>query len=269
MFQSQEETVFNDSDAEQMALGKSTDEGLSVRFRMEEKLSAIKSEGGIVRYDRWKDSENIDRMKSQLDELGIKYKEHLNERDDTIDLKVEGAGRPIYDQVEYIEILSGDKTDIKDRPVSKRDKIRFARRYKAWKAGKSTHAAGLPLSQWPGITKSMINDLANHGIATVEQLAALGDETLTRIGPLQHLKQRAKDYLEQSRGLAPLTQMRAENAELRGQLETMQAQMQQLLAAQANQTVSSAGSGPEAAKPRRKRKEQHHGEVRDEDATGS
>lgn len=267
LHQTQEETYFDNREAESMAFGDDPDRGLSVRFRIEEKHNQLKSEGGVARFDRWKDSDNIARLKSQLDELGLEYKEVLNERDDTIDIKVKGAGRPIYDAVEYVEIKSGDKLDIKDRPVSRRDKIRFAARYKAWKAGRSTGAIGLPLSQWPGITKGMMEELANHGVGTVEQLASMPDELLSRIGHVQALKQRAKDYLEQSKGLAPLTQMRAENAELKAQLDALQTQMSAFMAANGKPEAAEETKVP-ATGTQRRRKEQRDGEVRDEGAAG-
>lgn len=233
MLQSQEETVFNDREAQEMAFGQDDVKGLSVRFRVEERLNKLKSEGGVVRFDRWRDTANIERLKGELDALGIAYKESLNERDDTIDLKVAGAGRPIYDALDYIEIRSGDKTDIKDRPVSKHDMVRFGARYRAWKATKTNVVVGTPLTQWPGVTKSMVEELANRGIASVEQLSETPDEVLSRVGPIMGLKQRARDYLEASKGLAPLTQMRAENADLRNQVAALQAQMATVLAGQA------------------------------------
>lgn len=233
----QEQAGFSDNEAQQLALNPNAgDESLSIRFRIEERLSPIKSEGGIMRFDRWKDTANIDRVKSEMDALGIDYKESLNDKDDTIDIKVKGKGHPVYDAVEYIEIRSGDKTDIKDRPVTKSDKLRFSRRYNAWKAGRGSAALGMPLTMWPGVTKSMVEELANLGLGTVEQLATVSDETISRIGPIQSLKQKAKAYLEQAKGLAPVAQVLAENAELKQQMAAMEERMSQFLLAQAKPT---------------------------------
>lgn len=250
MLQPQEETVFNDRDAQDMALGRDNPELASIKFRVEEKYSKLKSEGGIVRFDRYsaKDSQNLDRLKADLEKFEVTFKEVVNERDDTIDLKVQGKGHPVYDLVDYIEIIS-DKTDIKDRPVTEGDKLKYARRYNAWKAGKGAEAIGLPLSQWPGVTKSMVNELANHGIHTVEQLGSIADGIVARIGPIQSLKQKAKAYLESAKGLAPISQMQAENRQLKEQLEALQAQMTEFAKAQAPRMQDEVPATP--IKPKR------------------
>jgi len=148
--------------------------------------------------------------------------------------RMKGAGYPIFEPVEYCEIKSpGEaKHTVLDAPVLRRRgeylKRRFARQYAAFKRGETARAVGLPLSEWPGCNRAEAENLAQKDIHTVEQLAALSDAAISGIGPIQGLKQRAKDYLEKAKGQAPLTEMRAAMAQKDAQIAAMQAQIQAL-----------------------------------------
>lgn len=118
-------------------------------------------------------------------------------------------GRPIFKDVEYVEIITpGDKHNIVHRAVHDGDRARFAPKYLQWKAGQGNAVSGLPLSEWPAITRGQVEELAFFKVTTVEQLAEVSDGNLRSIGPLMALKQKARDYLKAAKADAPLASLR-------------------------------------------------------------
>lgn len=121
------------------------------------------------------------------------------------------AGHPIYEDKEYITIIvPGDKTSIVHRPVWAQDKERFARQYAQFKQGLEQIEVGLPLKLWGAITLSQAKEFEYFNIKTVEQLANMSDGNGANIMGFNGLKQRAKDYLAQTKEQQPLLEMRAE-----------------------------------------------------------
>lgn len=155
-------------------------EGLYIRFYHEPIFNRLKSEGGI-------------RVKDGKEEV------------------VEGAGRPIFDDVEYIEIvIPGDRNNIINRAVTQQDKRQWAQQYQAWKAGDQEQLSGTPLDKWPGIHRAQVEELKYFRVRTVEQLAEMGDGVIGNIGPILGLRQRARDFLAAAKGAAPLESLRAQ-----------------------------------------------------------
>ena len=157
--------------------------------------------------------------RTQGDEyLAVKF--YLQEQKDT--QKSEEAGRPIFRDVEYIEILQpGNKDNIIRRPATKMDKSRFPQHYQMWKArtvDSQEQVVGTPLTEWAGITRAQAAELSFFNVKTVEQLANMADSNTTGMMGLQGLKQKAVKYLESSADQATvdaLAALKAENAEMR------------------------------------------------------
>lgn len=141
-------------------------------------------------------------------------------------------GRPIYDEKEYIHIrVLGDRDNTVHRPVREDDKRRFAEAYRRWKAtGVAEGVSGTPLKEWAPMARNQVLELEHFGISTVEQLAQVTDGNLQRLGPLQALRQKARDYVEQAKGAAPLQQMRDELEAAKREAELMRRQMAELAA---------------------------------------
>jgi hypothetical protein len=136
--------------------------------------------------------------------------------------KSAAAGRPIFDDKEFVEIrASGNSTNIVDRPVGDLDRRRFARQYTLFKAGDNEQIVGTRLTEVPWITRSQCEELAYLKVLTVEQLANVNDQLCTTMVGVYELKRRAAAYLEQAVGSAPITALQAENANLKNELETM------------------------------------------------
>lgn len=132
------------------------------------------------------------------------------------------AGRPIFDDREFVEIRApGNSTTVLDRPVSEMDRARFARQYAMFRAGSVDQITGTRLTEVPWITRSQCEELSYFRILTVEQLAELADNVCSAIPGTYDLKRRAKATLEASEKAAPFTAMAAENAALKNEVETL------------------------------------------------
>lgn len=120
------------------------------------------------------------------------------------------AGHPVYDDREYITIIvPGDKTSIVHRPVWAQDRNRFSRQYAQFKQGQEQTVIGLPLKLWGGMTLGQAKEFEYFNVKTVEQLAEMSDGNGISIHGFQGLKQRAKDYILQTKEQQPMLEMRA------------------------------------------------------------
>ena len=145
--------------------------------------------------------------------------------------KSEAAGRPIYEDVEYIEIMQpGNKDSIIVRPATSIDKGRFPEHYSKWKARTSSdneqQLVGTPLAEWAGVTRAQADELSFFNVKTVEQLANMADSNTTNMMGLGNLKEKARKYLESSADQATvdaLAALKAENAELRDMMKQFMA----------------------------------------------
>lgn len=172
---------------------------------------------------------------------------------------IEGAGRVVHDDVDYIRIIcASDPTSIPERPVTACDRKlletdspsarciatkpedcdlhRFEDEWQNYKRGHAEQLSGTPVREWAGITPAQAEDLAHDKIYTVEALAGLHDSAA---GRYLQLRQKARDFLAAADKMAQTTTMRAELsardeqlADLRRQNEQFQAQLAALTAAQ-------------------------------------
>lgn len=206
---------------------------------------------------------------------------HLD-NDNKVHEKIEGAGRPIFDNIDYIQItIPGDRENIVERPVTccnkkvltgdeklslgcrarkglddrpmleECDVHRFFDEYSAFKAGQEQQTTGTDLKGWPGIDPASVEELAYHKVYTVEQLSEMND---SNVGRYFALRTRARDYLETSKkGAADLnarTQREAVDRALeteRTERKKLEEQIAGLLAAQAAQARATT-KGKEIAK---------------------
>jgi len=139
-------------------------------------------------------------------------------------------GRPIFRDKEYVEIrFPGNRTDAVARPATAADKARFPEHYKAFKDRVDMPEVGTPLSEWPAISRSQAEELAFYHIKTVEQLASVNDAQGQKFMGFNGLRQKAKEFLELSRGVVEATQLRDELKQRDDMIATMQKQLDQLM----------------------------------------
>jgi hypothetical protein len=155
------------------------------------------------------------------DGLHIRFFE-ASQKDDDATAK---AGRPIFVKVEKVEIrIPGDKTNAPVKLVSAEHRERWPKQYAAWKAGLDQSTAdGTPLEAWPGVDVAQVDTLRAVKVRTVEHMAGMSDATLGELGPgWRPVRQAAQDWLAAAKQMAPITAVRAENEELRAQLQAAQ-----------------------------------------------
>lgn len=107
--------------------------------------------------------------------------------------------------------------------------------YRRWKAGQEPPVNGTPLRGWLRISPAQQKMCLEMGVLTIEDLAALNDEGLRRLGMgAVQLKQTAQAELQAAKDIGPLVKenaaLRQEVDTLKGSLENLQAQVQLLMA---------------------------------------
>lgn len=141
------------------------------------------------------------------------------------------AGRPIYSEMEFIEIMvPGDKHTVVTRRVRDVDMRRFSRQYAAFKAGKTDQQVGTPLSSLPFMSAAKAEEYKFFHIATAEQLASTpdGSAAANSVMGFQGDKQKASAYIQMAAGNAPVLQLQEKLEEKDNQIAAMQEQMNQM-----------------------------------------
>lgn len=128
-------------------------------------------------------------------------------------------GRPIFDDVEMIEIrVRGDRNNVVQRPARDDDRRRFRDAYAAFKDAKKEVGSGTPLAEWPIMSSSMVEELKYLGFHTVEHVSEADDSACAKVAGLRTLKQKAQIFLDHAKGGAPLEAMSKANQELQDRL---------------------------------------------------
>lgn len=141
-------------------------------------------------------------------------------------------GRPIYEDVEVVEIRAPGSRNYTPYPATafshwhfdpftgEQTQVtyaeRFAHQYQQYKASAQQTKSGTPVDYAPFLTEGKRAELRAQNIYTVEQLVAIDGQELKNLGPGgRDLKNRAEEYLAESKGNAPTTQLAAELEALR------------------------------------------------------
>lgn len=128
----------------------------------------------------------------------------------------EEEGRPIFEEVPFVQIMiPGNKESQIFRPATKIDKSRFAEHYRKFEARVQDEAIeGTLLAEWPGITRSQVEELKFFNIKTVEQLASMADSNGVAVMGINGLKQRAQEFLLKANDNRMETELQAAREEL-------------------------------------------------------
>ncbi len=153
-------------------------------------------------------------------------------------------GRPMYKDVEYIDIkIPGNRTGGACRPASFADKQRFPRHYAAFKQRTEMPSDGTPLSEWPQISRSQIEQLSFANIKTVEQLADTADVHIGNFQGGNTLKRLAKEWLDNTGETALI----AEKEAMQGEIDQLKEQVAALVSALEEQKRDKADIAPNLA----------------------
>ena len=149
-------------------------------------------------------------------------------------------GRPIFKEVVYIEIRIAGQRDVQAcRPATEMDKQRFSRHLEAFEKRVEPPVEGMPLFEWPQITRSEVEELSFVHVKTVEQLASMKDSNLNKFRGGYALRDRAVKWLE----INDANTVDREKEDLKSKLAEMQAETAALTAQIATLTALTARSG--------------------------
>jgi len=148
------------------------------------------------------------------------------------------AGRPIFTEREYIDIKApGDREGV-CRPASNVDIRRFPRHYDAFKQRISGEIdEGTPLSEWSGISRSQIEELAFFNVKTVEQLLAMSDVNAGQFMGMGNLRRTAKEWLDQATEMKKAGDLQAALSKRDEEIEELKAAVKALQAAPAKRVT--------------------------------
>lgn len=140
------------------------------------------------------------------------------------------ANRPIFDEVEYVEILTpGAKNQVFCGPVRQSDRERFEPIYKRFKERGESIQEGTPLSEWSHISNGIAEELKHFKCFTVEQLAALSDTSLQGLGTgYTALREKARAYLAQAKDGGTAERQAAQIAQILAEMEVLKAKNAEL-----------------------------------------
>lgn len=148
--------------------------------------------------------------------------------------KTAEAGRPIYDEKDYIRIhTAGDSTTRVEHEVTNDEKEKFSDQYSRWKAGRAAGASGTPCSilastSPPVLNLAQVRELAEKPfyVTTVEQLAAMSDAACILLqgwGP--QARGGALRFLELAKEKEPQVKLQRELQARDEQIAALKAQM--------------------------------------------
>lgn len=143
----------------------------------------------------------------------------------------EAEGRPVFMEREMVRILvPGDRLTESVQIVTEQHRHRWPREYAAFKQDQEAPLNGTPISQLPGMTASQVEELRFSKVLSVEDLANLPDDLLSKVAPMngKELRAKAQRWMDAAAGAAPMEKLAAENEQLKGTMDEMKAQMAEM-----------------------------------------
>lgn len=146
--------------------------------------------------------------------------------------KSDEQGRAVYDTIVYCNIIfPGDRTKTFKEKVKMADDEfgpshpnRFPKQWAAYNAQHEQVPDGMPIEQFPPLTKKRVLELKGMHIHTVEQLAALTDQTGPNIGlDWRQMRDMAIATLKPAEGAVVISRLTKQLADMQAQMNAMQA----------------------------------------------
>ncbi len=154
------------------------------------------------------------------------------------EFKTQQEGRPIFQDIDYIEIMTpGDKDNTVDTPAMEHHKQRFPLHWAHYKnTGGSNAQIGTPLEQWPLITGSQAAELKALKFFTVDSVAGASDEQISRIGLAGGMtpfafREKAQLFLQVAKDLSFSTKQAEANKAQEQRIADLEAKLAEVLAA--------------------------------------
>ena len=154
----------------------------------------------------------------------------------------EEEGRPVYIDREMVRIRwPGDTTRELDAPAQELFRLAskngehvtyaeaYPAQYAAFKSKASAKETGTPLGLVPFLKPVQIRELEHSHVYTAEQLAALPDGIVRKMGPQQaQVVQQTREWLAATRDAATSAAVAAENQDLKSRLAKLEAALSKM-----------------------------------------
>lgn len=112
-------------------------------------------------------------------------------------------GRPIFEGKDFVHIQQPGERDSVEREARWDDKQRWERKWDAYQAGLEQQQSGTPTATLFPVNPETVDMLRALKVTTAEQLADMTEQGISRLGlGGRQLVQKAKDFLEASKGMA-------------------------------------------------------------------
>ena len=144
------------------------------------------------------------------------------------EVKSTEAGRPIFDEFDFVKILTPGSRDTFTGDATEQYQARFPQQWARYKAGQSQDLAGTPLNMLPWLSIGQIAEFHAVNVKTVEHLAGMPDVLAQKFMGASQIKARAQQYLDAAKDAAPLLKVQAELNKRDVQIDELQQTVQAL-----------------------------------------
>lgn len=142
------------------------------------------------------------------------------------DQKTRDAGYDVFDDIPHVKIVvPADRTQMVFQPATDNYKKRFPQAWKAFEQRDVKPMSGMPIEEWPQVTRSMALSLKSINVPTVEALAEVHDGHIGKVPGGLELREKARTFLGLAKNTASGMAQAQENQRLRDQIQAMQAQI--------------------------------------------
>lgn len=145
------------------------------------------------------------------------------------------AGLPVFDTVDWYEIRVLGEADTATGPwhrAPENVRAQWKRAHDEWTRDNATEGIiGTPLSEVPWLSKGEVETFKASGIRTLENLAEVADNAITRIPGGIAYRQKARDTLAAAKDSAHAQRMSEELAKRDEEIAALKAQMAEILEA--------------------------------------
>jgi len=137
------------------------------------------------------------------------------------EMKSNEAGRHIYDEIDYIKIITPGSRDVFATEVTPSYQQRFPDQWAKYKAQEKQSISGTPIDTVPWLTVSQVQELKYFNILTVEQILGASDTVAQKFQGFHMLRARAKTFMDAAANEAEKTKLNSMLAERDSQIKTL------------------------------------------------
>lgn len=143
--------------------------------------------------------------------------------------KSKEAGRPVFDEVVFVEKKNPGERDTVIYQVRKMQppvEVQFPEAWAAYQRDESTGGlTGTHLRSWPLLDVGEIETLIHSGVKTVEQLAEITDANISQFPGGMEMRAKAINYIRAAKESAPVQALAAEVAEKEERIAYLEEQL--------------------------------------------